>query len=422
MKKATKRMLELMAPVSSFESLQAAINSGADSIYFGIGSLNMRSHAAKKLGYDDLPKIKSICSKHNIKCYLTINSVLYNEDLDEMKKLCKAAKKAAIDAVIVTDIAAMVYAKKLGLRIHASTQLNISNTAALKFFSKYIDVAILARELSLGQIKEIAEDIKKEGIKSPSGKHVRLEAFVHGALCVAIAGKCYMSLAQYASSANRGKCLHACRRAYKVIDEETGDELKLENKYVMSPKDLCCISIIDKLIDAGITIFKIEGRGRSPDYVSAVVKAYREAIDSVLNKSYTKEKIKAWEKELRKVFNRGFWMNGYYLGKRLGEWHDSYGSKSTHIKQYAGKVINYFQKAKAAEIKLEASGLCLDNEIVIIGPTTGTVRHKIKSIMLDNKKLKKAEKGQKITISMPYKLRKNDKLYIVKKRSKKSLL
>ena len=408
--------IEIMAPVGSYESLTAAIQAGADSVYFGIGPLNMRAHSAKKFDIDDLKKINEICKDHKVKTYLTVNTVIYDEDIKQMQELCNKAKESNITAVIVTDIAAMQYAKKIGLRVHASTQLNISNIEAVKYFSQFVDVIVLARELSLNQIKNICQAIKEQDIKGPSGHQIKIEVFVHGALCVGIAGKCYMSLAQYAKSANRGECLHACRRSYIVIDEETGDELKIENKYVMSPKDLCTIGMIDKLIDAGIEIFKIEGRGRPPEYVHTTVKVYKEAINSVKDNTYSKEKIQTWQKELSTVFNRGFWENGYYLGNKLGEWAASYGSKATKEKVFIGKVVNYFAKQGVTEILIQANELNVGDDLMIIGPTTGILKTKVESIMLDDKEVKTAGKDADITLKVPDKVRKNDQVYIIKEK------
>ena len=408
--------IEIMAPVGSYESLTAAVQAGADSVYFGIGPLNMRAHSAKRFTVEDLKKITDICKENKVRSYLTVNTVIYDEDIKQMQELCDAAKEAGITAVIVTDIAAMQYAKKIGLRIHASTQLNISNIEAVRYFSKFVDVIVLARELTLNQINNICNAIKEQEIKGPEGKLVKIEVFIHGALCVAIAGKCYMSLAQYAKSANRGECLHACRRSYIVIDEETGDELKIDNKYIMSPKDLCTIGIIDKLTDAGIKIFKIEGRGRPPEYVHTTVKVYKDAVKSCKDKTYSKEKIEGWQNELSTVFNRGFWEDGYYLGNKLGEWAASYGSKATKEKIFIGKVVNYFTKQGVAEILIQADELNIGDELMIIGPTTGILKTEVKTIIKDDKETEKAVKDDDITIKLPDKVRKNDQVYIIKEK------
>ncbi len=409
---------EIMAPVGSYESLAAAINARADSIYFGVGALNMRAHAAKKFTIDDLKKIVDTCKSANVKTYLTVNTVIYDEDIEDMQKLCDKAKETGVTAVIVTDIAAMQYARSIGLSIHASTQLNISNIEAVKYFSKYVDVIVLARELSLEQIKNITTQIKKQDIKGPNNEQIKIEVFVHGALCVSISGKCYMSLAQYAKSANRGECLHSCRRAYIVKDEETGDELKIENKYVMSPKDLCTITMVDKLIDAGISVFKIEGRGRPPEYVDTVVRTYKTAVEAVENKTYNKTKAEEWHKQLESVFNRGFWENGYYLGKKLGEWHDTPSSKATMEKQFIGKVKNYYVEPGIAELEIQANEIKINDEMIIIGPTSGVIKTKVDKILDEkDKEINSAEKGRTITIAVPEKVRKNDQVYILKKRT-----
>ncbi|MFQ5475224.1 MAG: peptidase U32 family protein, partial [Candidatus Nanoarchaeia archaeon] len=330
----------------------AAIKSGAGSVYFGVGSLNMRSRSAK-FSIEDLEKVAKICEENDVKSYLALNTVMYDEDLDEVKKICDLAKEKGISAVIASDTSVIQYANSVGLEVHMSTQTNISNTEAVKFYSKFADVIVLARELSLDQIKTVCEKIRKDEIKGPSGNLVEIEVFIHGALCVSISGKCYMSLATYEHSANRGACLQNCRRKYRVTDDETGQELIVDNKYIMSPKDLCTIGMIDKLIDAGVKIFKIEGRARGPEYVSTVTRVYKEAIEAVKSSTYTKTKIEKWREELKTVFNRGFWENGYYLGKKTGEWSGAYGSKATTEKIQVGKVIHFFGKNNVAEIAVE---------------------------------------------------------------------
>ena len=406
--------IELMSPVGSYESLAAAIQAKADSIYFGVGELNMRSRAAYNFTVKDLKKIADICKKNNIKSYLTLNVVVYDNEFKAIKKLCDAAKKAKISAVIASDLAVIQYANKIKLPVHISTQANVSNIEAVKFFSKYAGVIVLARELTLEQIRNIAKEIKKQNMRGPNKQLVKIELFIHGAMCVSISGKCQMSLALYNEPANRGKCLQACRRAYRVIDEETGDELVIDNKYVMSPKDLCTIGFIDKLIEAGVSVFKIEGRGRSPEYVYTVTKVYKEAVESYFNGSYTKTKIKHWTAELEKVFNRGFWQGGYYLGKKLGEWSGTYGSKAAKEKVYIGLIENYFPKPNAAQIKIESGKLDINDDILIIGPTTGVLQFKLESLFVKEKHSKTGKKGEDVTIRVPNKVRKNDKLYIVK--------
>ncbi|MEK6969069.1 MAG: peptidase U32 family protein [Nanoarchaeota archaeon] len=412
-----KTEIELMAPAGSYEALRAAIQAGANSVYFGIGPLNMRARAANNFTLKDLKKIVTICQQHHLKSYLTLNTIIYDQDLTQMKKICTAAKKAGLTAVICTDIAAIAYARSLGLQVHLSTQANLSNFGAVKFYAQFADVLVLARELTLPQINSIIKEIKKQNICGPSGKLVKIELFIHGALCVSIAGKCYMSLATYNHSANRGACLQNCRRAYRVIDDETGDELKIENKYVMSPKDLCTIGCIDKILQAGVTILKIEGRGRSPEYVYTTVKAYREAVDSYLQGTYSLDKIQRWTKALETVFNRGFWQGGYYLGKKLGEWSGSYGSQATKKKIYVGVIKNYFSKPRIAEIKLEAEGIKAGDEIIITGPTTGIIQTKVNSIFIDRKgkdqPVQKAKKGERITVPIAEKVRPHDKLFVL---------
>ena len=405
--------VEIMAPAGSFESLNAAIKAGADSIYFGAGKLNMRSRSAN-FRLEDLEKVADICKENNVKAYLALNTIMYDDDIKLMRRVCDKAKKSGINAVIVSDIAAMAYARSIGLEVHTSTQLNISNIEAIRFFSKYANAMVLARELSLRQIEHICMQIKKEKITGHNGNLLKIELFCHGALCVSIAGKCYMSLATYNMPANRGECLQNCRRAYRVIDEETGNELVLENKYVMSPKDLCTIGFLDKIADAGVSILKIEGRARSAEYVYTVTKAYKEALESIKAGSYTKDKIKQWTKNLESVYNRGFWHGGYYLGKKLGEWSNAYGSKATTEKQYVGKVMNYFNKAKVAEVLLEAGALKQHDTILITGPTTGVVQFKANEILKEDKEAAECQKKEDITVKVPEKVRKNDKVYVIK--------
>jgi putative protease len=406
--------IEIMAPVGSYESLASAIKAGANSVYFGIEQLNMRSRSANNFTIEDLKKIVSIAKKAGVKTYLTVNTIIYNDDIKLMKQILDAAKKTGITAIIACDIAVINYANEINLEVHMSTQTNISNIEAVKFYSKYADVVVLARELTLDQIKNICDEIKKQKITGPSGKLVEIEIFVHGALCVSISGKCYMSLALYNSSANRGACYQTCRRKYRVMDDETGDELVVDNKYIMSPKDLCTIQYIDKLIESGVSVFKIEGRGRSPDYVYAVVKAYKEAVEAVENKTFTENKIKKWEQELATVFNRGFWKGGYYLGNKLGEWAGTYGSKATKEKHFVGLVKHYYPKAKIAEIEMQKESLTTSNEIIITGNTTGVIKGKVESIYINEKPAKTCTKKDKdVTIQVKEKVRKGDKIYVV---------
>lgn len=404
---------EIMAPAGSFEVLAAGIQAGADSIYFGVEQLNMRARAAT-FTLEDLPTVVETCKKSNVKCYLTLNTIVYDHDMPLLKKVCDAAKAAGVSAVIASDLAAIQYARSIGLSVHASTQLNISNIDAVKFFAPFVDVVVLARELTLQQVKHIIDTISKEDIRGPSGNLVEIELFCHGALCVAVSGKCYMSLATYNASANRGACLQNCRRSYKVTDNETGDELVIDNNYVMSPKDLCTIGFLDQLIDAGVSVLKIEGRARAADYVFVTTKAYREAVDAVANGTYTKEKIDVWMQQLQTVYNRGFWEGGYYLGKKLGEWSASYGSKASTQKKYVGKVMNYYPKIQVAVIHLEAGAIAKGADMMIIGPTTGVMPLKAEAMQDDAGAMVEAgRKGLQITIKVPAIARKNDKVYVV---------
>jgi len=409
--------IEIMAPAGSFESLNAAIKAGADAVYFGVDDLNMRKRAAANFKIADLPKIVKLCSKANVNTYLTLNTLIYDSDIQLMKKICDAAKKANISAVIATDISVIEYARKIGLRVHMSTQTNVSNIQAVKFFSKYSDTIVLARELTLEQIKGICDAVKKEKIKGPNNELVKIEVFIHGALCVSIAGKCCMSLATHNLSANRGECLQNCRRAYRVIDEESGDELVLDNRYVMSPKDLCTIRFLDKILDAGVSVLKIEGRGRGPEYVFKVTKAYKEAVELYKQGKFTQEKAAELEKELEKVFNRGFWQGGYYLGKKLGEWAGTYGSKSTEVKMSLGAVKNYFAKTKIVDILIETGSLKLGDKILITGQTTGAIETEVKEIVVNEKQVKIANKGDRVTIKLLEKAREKDRVFKLIKRS-----
>jgi len=407
---------EIMSPAGSFASLHTAIKAGANSVYFGIEQLNMRARAANNFKTSDLPEIVRICSENNVKTYLTVNTILYDHDLVMMKKICDAAKENKITAVIASDIAALQYAHSIGLEIHISTQQNVSNIEAVRFFAKFADVVVLARELTLNQIKKIIQEIKKDNILGPSGELVKIELFAHGALCVAISGKCYMSLATDNASANRGACTQNCRRAYRVTDEETGEELVVDNKYIMSPKDLCTIGFLDKIIGAGVSVLKLEGRGRSADYVHTVTKCYREAAEAVAAGTYTKEKIEAWTAELATVYNRGFWHGGYYLGKELGEWSGEYGSQATKQNEYIGHVTNYFRKTSIAEIIIETGEIKIDDDLFATGDNTGVVKFKLENFFLDGVPGKVAKKGNTITIPVTERLRINDKIFLSKDR------
>ena len=405
---------EIMAPVGSRESLAAAINAGAGSVYFGIGQLNMRAHSASTFTIDDLREIAATCQEHGIKSYLTVNTVIYGEDLETMRHIVNAAKEANISAIIASDVAVMTYARSIGQEIHLSTQLNISNIEAVKFYAHFADVVVLARELNMTQVAEIYRGIQEENICGPSGEPLRIEMFCHGALCMAISGKCYLSLHHANRSANRGECVQICRRGYRVEDMESGTELEIDNKYIMSPKDLKTIRFIDKMMESGVRVFKIEGRARGAEYVDTVVRCYDEAISSVLDGTFTEEKKDSWDERLSRVFNRGFW-DGYYQGQKLGEWNDSYGSKATEKKVYAAKTIKYFSKIGVAEFQVEAHEIKVGDTLLITGPTTGALRFDCTEIRYDLKSVSSAEKGWRISIPVPDKVRPSDKLFVLEK-------
>ena len=414
-----------MAPVGSRESLAAAINAGADSIYFGIEKLNMRAHSASTFTIEDLREIAATCDAKGIKTYLTVNTIIYGEDIEQMHEIIDAAKEAGISAVIASDVAVMTYCQKVGQEVHLSTQLNISNIEALRFYAQFADVVVLARELRMDQVKTIHEQAVKENICGPSGEPIRIEMFCHGALCMAISGKCYLSLHNAGRSANRGECVQICRRKYDVTDAETGNELLVDNKYIMSPKDLKTIRFIDKMMDAGVRVFKIEGRARGPEYVDTVVRCYREAINAVLHdadssdeeKLFTEAAKDAWDERLARVFNRGFW-DGYYQGQTLGEWNDSYGSKATEKKVYCAKTIKYFSKIGVAEFQVEAHEIKVGDKLLITGPTTGAMYLDCNEIRFDLKPVQTAKKGWRISIAVPDKVRPSDKLFILEKVNK----
>lgn len=403
--------LEIMAPAGNFECLNAAIQGGANSVYFGVGNLNMRSHSANNFSSEDLQQVCDICRENGVKSYLTLNIVLYDEDIEPMKEALQAAKKAGVTAVIASDMAAIMYARELDIEVHISTQLSISNSQSLKFYAQYADVIVLARELNLSQVKEIKATIDREQIKGPSGRLLEIEMFCHGALCMAISGKCYLSLHEYGASANRGSCYQLCRRGYSVTDLETGNTLEIDNKYIMSPKDLCTIEFMDKIIDAGVTVFKIEGRARSAEYVKTVARCYRDAADAVLAGKYTPEYASELKERLSTVFNRGFW-DGYYQGARLGEWSEVYGNKATKSKKYIGKVTNYFSNIGVAEILIETGSISVGDNVIIIGPSTGVVEVTVEEIRVDLKSTESAVKGEYCSIAVPEKLRRSDKLYL----------
>ena len=399
-----------MAPVGSRESLAAAIQAGADSIYFGIESLNMRARSASTFSINDLREIAQICDEHSIKSYLTINTIIYDEDVKLMRTIVDAAKEAGISAVIAADVAVMSYCNEVGQEVHLSTQLNISNTEALKFYARFADVVVLARELNLKQVREIYEVIQKEQIKGPKGELIRIEMFCHGALCMAVSGKCYLSLHEMNASANRGACMQICRRAYEVKDKDSQVELEVDNKYIMSPKDLKTIHFMDEMIEAGVRVFKIEGRARGPEYVRTVVECYKEAIRSYLEGTFTDEKKEVWDTRLKTVFNRGFW-NGYYLGQRLGEWSRNYGSEATERKVYVGKGIRYFSNIGVAEFLVEAAEMKVGDKLLITGPTTGALFLTLDEARVDLKPVDEVKKGQRVSFKVSEKIRPSDKLY-----------
>ena len=401
---------EIMAPVGSRESLMAAIQAGADSVYFGIGQLNMRSHSANHFTIDDLHDIAQTCKVHGIKSYLTVNTVIYDGDIATMHTIIDAAKAANITAVIASDVAVMMYCSEVGVEVHLSTQLNISNIDALKFYARFADVVVLARELNMNQVEEIYRQIKEEDIRGPRGELIRIEMFCHGALCMAVSGKCYMSLHDANRSANRGECVQICRRSYTVTDNETGNQLEIDNQYIMSPKDLKTVRFIDRMMQAGVRVFKIEGRARGPEYVYTVVRCYKEALASVLNGSFTEEKKVEWDERLAKVFNRGFW-DGYYQGQTMGEWTKEYGNKATEKKVLVGKVIKYFSRLGVAEIAVEASELELNDHLLITGTTTGVMYFDAKEIRYELQPVAKAAKGTRVSIPVPDKVRPNDKVF-----------
>ena len=403
--------LEIMAPAGNFECLQAAIQGGANSVYFGIGKLNMRSHSANNFAPEDLKEVCRICRENGVKSYLTLNIVLYDNELDEMRNVLRLALDAGITAVIASDMAAIMFARSIDLEVHISTQLSISNSESLRFYAQFADVIVLARELTLSQVKAIKKTIDEQQICGPSGKLLQIEMFCHGALCMAVSGKCYLSLHEYNASANRGSCFQLCRRGYEVTDLETGNQLVVDNKYIMSPKDLCTIEFMDKIIDAGVTVFKIEGRARSSEYVKTVTRAYRDAADAVLAGTYSAEYGAELKERLATVFNRGFW-DGYYQGARLGEWSSVYGNKATRTKTYIGKITNYFDKISVAEVLVETGKISVGDNILICGPTTGAMEYKISEIRVDLKSVPSAVKGDLCSIPIPDRLRRSDKLYL----------
>ncbi len=399
-----------MAPVGSYESLYAAMDAGADAVYFGIEGLNMRSRSSNNFTLDDLRQIASTCRERGVKTYLTVNTVIYDDDIEKCHSIIDAAREAGITAIIASDVAAIMYARSTGVEVHISTQVNVTNIEAVKFYARYADVMVLARELDLERVSEISRRIEEEEICGPHGKPVRIEMFCHGALCMAVSGKCYLSLHELNSSANRGACTQICRRGYTVRDRETGDELDVENQYIMSPKDLKTIHFLNKMIDAGVRVFKIEGRARGPEYVKIAVECYNEAINSVVDGAYSETKIADWDERLGRIFNRGFW-NGYYLGQRIGEWTSKYGSSATRTKVYAAKGVRYFSNIGVAEFLMESGELKVGDEVVITGPTTGAIIMTVDEIRVDLKPVERAVRGDRFSIKVDQKIRPSDKLY-----------
>ena len=405
---------EIMAPVGSRESLVAAIQAGADSIYFGVEQLNMRSHSANHFTIDDLREIAATCTENGMKSYLTVNTIIYDEDTDMMRRIIDAAAEAGISAVIASDVAVMNYCRERGVEVHLSTQLNISNVEALKFYAQFADVVVLARELNMEQVAHIHEAIERQHICGPRGELVRIEMFCHGALCMAVSGKCYMSLMNTGRSANRGACMQLCRRSYTVTDNETGTQVEIDNKYIMSPKDLKTIRFIDRMMRSGVRVFKIEGRARGPEYVYNVVKCYREAIQAVIDGTFTEERKDGWDERLAAVFNRGFW-DGYYQGQTLGEWNSNYGSNATERKVYVGRGVKYFSKIGVAEFTCEAAEFSVGDRLLITGPTTGVMYIDVAEIRYELQPVQTAHKGQHISFAVPGKIRPSDKLFKIVK-------
>lgn len=405
--------LEIMAPVGGFEALHAAIQGGADSVYFGIQGLNMRSNSSRSFQNEDLKEVVRLCKEKGVKTYLTVNTIIYDSDMHLLHSIIDAAKEADVSAIIASDVAAMQYAFSKGVEVHLSTQLNITNVEALKFYAHFADVVVLARELNLDQVRHIYDEIIRQDIRGPKGELVRIEMFAHGALCMAVSGKCYLSLHEKNLSANRGACNQICRRQYTVKDKEDGIEMDIDNQYIMSPKDLKTIHFMNKMIDAGVRVFKIEGRARGPEYVRTVTECYREALQAYCNGEFTQEKIDGWDYRLEQVFNRGFW-DGYYLGQKLGEWTHSYGSSATRVKVYVAKVTKYFSNLSVAEVEVESSAVSVGEELVITGPTTGAVFVEAEDIRVDLKSVDKAEKGERFSIKVPEKVRPGDRMYAMR--------
>ena len=411
----TRKDFEIMAPVGSRESLAAALAAGADAVYFGIEGLNMRSRSSANFTADDMAEIAALCSSKGVKTYLTVNTVIYDSDMETMRMIITRAKESGISAIIASDMAAILFARSIGQEVHISTQVNVSNIEAVRFYAQFADVMVLARELNMEQVAEIHRAIIEEKICGPRGELIRLEMFCHGALCMAVSGKCYMSLHEMNSSANRGACNQICRRAYTVRDKETGDELEIDNQYIMSPKDLKTIHFLNKMVDAGVSVFKIEGRARGPEYVAETVATYSEALNAICDGTYSEELIAGWDARLVKIFNRGYW-NGYYMGERLGEWSAKYGSSATRVKSYAGKAMRWFSKIGVGEFLLEAGELHTGEEVIITGPTTGAMIFKVDELRFDLQPVEKVTKGQLFSMPVPGKVRPSDKLYIWKEK------
>jgi len=401
---------EIMAPVGSYDSLTAAINAGANAVYFGVEGLNMRSRSSANFTLDDLRDIAATCSAHGLKSYLTVNTIVYDADMAKVDEVVRAAAEAGISAIIASDIAVIAACRRHGMEVHISTQCNISNIEAVRFYAAYADVMVLARELNIEQVRAISDAIRAENITGPRGELIRLEMFCHGALCMAVSGKCYLSLHQMNSSANRGACTQICRRGYEVTDLETGEQLAVENKYIMSPKDLKTIHFLDRLVDAGVTVFKIEGRARGPEYVDVAVRCYSEALQAICDGTFDADKVRDYDERLRKIFNRGFW-DGYYMGQRLGEWSAKYGSSATRVKHYVAKGVKWYSRLGVGEFLMEAGELCVGDEVVVTGPTTGALIFKVEDIRVDLKSVQKAVKGDAFYIPVPAKIRPADRLY-----------
>ncbi|MBK6363735.1 MAG: U32 family peptidase [Saprospiraceae bacterium] len=404
--------VELMSPAGSFESLMAAIKAGCDSVYFGVEQLNMRARSTNNFTLEDLRKIASIARENKVRTYITMNTILYDHDIQLMKKIVDTAKEEKIDAIIASDHAVMNYANKIGMPVHISTQANVTNIDTVEFYATYADVMVLSRELSLMQVASIQKEIKRRKVNGPSGNPVKLEIFAHGALCMAVSGKCYLSLHSHFASANRGACIQNCRRSYVVTDKEEGMEFEIDNEYIMSAKDLCTIAFLPKILETGVSVLKIEGRGRSADYVYKTTMCYREAIDSFYENTYTQEKVDSWMETLSTVYNRGFW-DGYYLGRKLGEWIHNYGSVATKRKIYIAKGIKYFEKASIAEFYCESHSLAIGDDIMVTGPTTGYLETKVDELRVDGKHVEKVERGSSFTVRIPEKIRPSDKLFKV---------